>query len=189
MTCSTYLVRATLAFSEIFFGHWCYFYWSSRMFVFDLIFLRNYTHLHCSILISFTSSLFSWLSLLAMSLLHRVCRPTPNVGLTTVMYLRPFLSHNTPLDFFQFPLCYTHSYVLISISISPFSRCPQVGEVVIHFNASLLFPLFVYLLYPLVRNYIPSTVFLVYWLYFPSLPVLLSVSLDILSYQLNCLHT
>ena len=85
-TCSN-LVRATLAFSEIFFGHWCYFYWSSRMFVSDFIFLRNYTHLHCSILISFTSSLFPWLSLLALSLLHRGCRPTPNVGLTTVMCL------------------------------------------------------------------------------------------------------
>ena len=77
----------TLAFLCDLLCHWCYFYWFSHMIVSDFIFLRDSTHpslhphlslwlhtsiaasssfsviphIHRCILISFTSSLFSWL--------------------------------------------------------------------------------------------------------------------------------
>ena len=83
--------------------------WSFSMLSFFLT-----PHIHRSILISFTSCLFSWLFVV-----DHVSALYSNAGLTTVLYIFPFnftgifLSYNTPLHFFQFPysafiLCITH---------------------------------------------------------------------------------
>ena len=139
-------------------------------------------HIHLSILISFTASLFS-----RRFVVDHVSAPYSNAGLTTVLYVFPFsltgifLSYNTPL---QFPFLHAAltRCLISSVSISLFSptTAPRYMKLLKFFNSSpVMFNSFPVMFNSFHVIFTSSPVISILSLLFQFLPCYFNSSLDI----------
>ena len=143
--------------------HWCYFYRSSHMFVSDCISFSMTPHIYLSIIISFTSSLVSWLFGVDPVFAPRAIPALLLFCISSSLASRAYFCHTTlHCTSSNFPMLYS-PFVLSPYTYVILHQCPQVLEVVHLFQFfPLICALFVDPPFPLFGTYIPSTDVLVY---------------------------